>query len=83
MTQHLHLHEVSKKQDTTNIILKTALYSLLSQEGLLRIRGTFKSDILYSLTTKHMLASARKQEAEHLEYSNPQTLTPAPKGPHA
>lgn len=76
----------SEKQDTSNIIFNSTLYSLLSQQGMLRIRGTFKSNILSSLATKHMLASTRKQEAEHLEYtsvSNPQTPTPAPKGPHA
>lgn len=86
VTQHLHLQKVSKKQDTTNVTFNSTLYSLLSQQCMLRIRGTFKSNVLSSLTTKHILASTRKQEAEHLEYrsvSNPQTLTPAPKGPQA
>lgn len=74
----------SKQKAGHNIAFNRTLYMLLSQQGMLRIRGAFKSNTQSSLTTQHMLASTRKQEAAHLQYrsvSNPQTSTPAPNGP--
>lgn len=74
----------SKQKAGHNIVFNRTLYMLLSQQGMLRIKGTFKSNTQPSLTTQHMLASTRRQEAAHLQYrsvSNPQTPTPAPKGP--
>lgn len=53
----------SKKQDTTNTIFNSTLNSLLSLQGMSSIIDTFASNTLSSLTTKHMLASARKSEA--------------------
>lgn len=65
-------------------VLNRTLHMLPSQQGMLRIRGAFKSNTQSCLTTQHMLASTRKEEAAHLQYrsvSTPQTPTPAPKGP--
>lgn len=75
----------SRQKAGRSIVFNRTLHMLLSQQGMLKLRSAFKSKTQSSLTTWHVLTSKRKQEAAHLQnrsVGNPQTPTPAPKGPY-
>lgn len=72
----------SRQRTGHNVVFNRTLYTLLSQQSMLRIRGAFKSITQCSLTPQPVLAGTRKREAAHLQYrsvSNPQTPASAPK----